>query len=65
MQIKVKNVKGKEITRMIGTQWMLCVMEATNLDARVNQVKERHEQLFMMFITLEWVKNKPWRNTVK
>jgi hypothetical protein len=58
MQIKVNNDKGEEITRIFDVQWILHEMEATHLDAGLNQVQERHEWLLMTFITLEWVKNK-------
>jgi hypothetical protein len=40
MQIKLKNNKGEEITRMLDAQWILRVMEATHLDALVNRVQE-------------------------
>jgi hypothetical protein len=40
MQIKLKNNKGEEITRMVDAQWILGMMEATQLDALVNRVQE-------------------------
>jgi hypothetical protein len=42
MQIKVKNDKVEEITRMLDAQWIPRAMEATHMDALVNRVQERH-----------------------
>jgi hypothetical protein len=58
MQIKMKNNKGEEITRMVDAQWIFCVMEATHMDALVNRVQERHIFDTWEGATMEWLKNK-------
>jgi hypothetical protein len=33
MLIILKNNRGEEITRMVDAQWILCIFEATHIDA--------------------------------
>jgi hypothetical protein len=58
MQIKLKNNKGEEITRMVDAQWISRMMEATHMDTLVNRVQEQHIFDTWGGATMEWLKNK-------
>jgi hypothetical protein len=58
MLIILKDNKGEKITRMIEAQWILCIFEATHLEAQANRVKMTPSVDPWGYATMGWVKNR-------
>jgi hypothetical protein len=58
MLLILKNDRGEEITRMVDTQWISRIFEATHIDARVNRVQETYLIDQWGYTPMEWLKNR-------
>jgi hypothetical protein len=58
MSIILKKDRGEEITRMVDTQWISCIFDATHIDPRVNRVQETHLIDQWGYTPMEWLKNR-------
>jgi hypothetical protein len=54
----LKDDKGEESTRMIDTQWISLIFEATHLEAQANRVQMTPSIDPLGYVTMGWVKNR-------
>jgi hypothetical protein len=63
MLIILKDGKGEEITRIVDTQWISRIFEATHINAQANRVQVTPSIDPWGYATMGWVKNKMIENT--